>query len=104
MSSTWAELTSGGWRCMCCGEERPYDCIDVAYRPLSGMEDRFPDTRVNVSHCNDRPECTARALDPGPWIFGRGVSQSQDVGASGQDDTERTGDPDDRPRREPGSR
>jgi hypothetical protein len=55
------------WTCMVCGDERPDAAISVAHRPLRGLEDRFPDARVNVRYCNDRPTCAAAAHAEGPW-------------------------------------
>lgn len=55
------------WTCMVCGDERPDAQIGVAYRPLRGMEDGFPGTRVNVRYCTDRPACAATAHAEGPW-------------------------------------
>lgn len=53
---------------MVCGEERPDSAISVAHRPVRGLEDRFPaGARFNVRYCNDRPDCTARAHEEGPW-------------------------------------
>ena len=55
------------WRCDICKEERPDDKIDVAYRPLRGLEDQFPDARFNLKYCNDKTDCKARAHGPGSW-------------------------------------
>lgn len=55
------------WTCMVCGLERPDRFIDVAYRPIKGIEDQFPEARWNVRFCNDNYECIAVAHGPGPW-------------------------------------
>lgn len=55
------------WTCHICKRERPDAAIDVAYRPLRGMEDRFPDVRFNLRFCNDTTDCIARAHGTGPW-------------------------------------
>lgn len=58
------------WRCMVCkATDRPFHAISVAYRPPPA---KYADvlTRVNVSYCNDRPECVAVATAPGPWPLG----------------------------------
>lgn len=56
------------WRCAVCGDRRPDDKINVAYRPLAGLEHMFPETRSNIGHCNDRPECIDWAHREGPWV------------------------------------
>lgn len=55
------------WICDVCKSERPDDKIDVAYRPLRGMESMFPNARFNLKYCNDNYECIAEAHGPGPW-------------------------------------
>jgi hypothetical protein len=55
------------WRCDICHRERLDAFIDVAHRPLRGLEDGFPDTRFNLKFCNDSPDRIAKAHDPGPW-------------------------------------
>lgn len=54
------------WDCMVCHEERPERFISVQHRPMKGMEEGFPDTRVNVRFCNDRVGCVQ-----GAWANGR---------------------------------
>lgn len=60
----FADMT---WTCMVCKDERPDAAISVAHRPLAGLENAFPGTRLNLRYCNDRPACIAEALEPGPW-------------------------------------
>lgn len=55
------------WPCGVCGAVRPDNKIDVAYRPLRGLEADFPDTRFNLKYCNDNYDCIAEAHGPGPW-------------------------------------
>ena len=55
------------WTCMVCKKERPDAKIEVAYRPMRGLENLFPETRVNVRYCNDNLDCIATAHGPGPW-------------------------------------
>ena len=55
------------WTCMICGDERPDAAIDVKHRPIAGMENMFPDARLNLRYCNDRPDCIAEAHETGPW-------------------------------------
>lgn len=64
MSLDMSKMT---WRCDICRQERPDNKIDVAYRPLRGLEDAFPDTRFNLKFCNDNYDCIAQAHGPGPW-------------------------------------
>jgi hypothetical protein len=53
---------------MVCGRERPDAAISVAYRPIRGLEDRFPDgARWNVRYCADDLSCSVFAHDEGPW-------------------------------------
>ena len=52
---------------MVCGIERPDDKISVAHRPIPGMEDSFPGTRVNVKYCNDNQPCIDDATSDTPW-------------------------------------
>jgi hypothetical protein len=71
------DFDSMTWTCMVCGDERPDAVISVAYRPIPGLEDRFPEgARVNVRFCNDRPDCAATAHGEGPWV---GVARSRPV-------------------------
>lgn len=63
------------WTCMICKEERPDNMIQVAYRPVAGMEDQFPHTRFNVRYCKDRIGCAAEAIASGPW---KGSNSSSD--------------------------
>lgn len=49
------------WRTHCCKEDRPDRVVGVAHVPLTGMEDRFPDTRMNYRYCTDRPACREQA-------------------------------------------
>lgn len=60
------------WTCMVCGDERPDSAISVAYRPtpFPELQERAPDSRVNVRYCNDRPECAGTATTEGPWPLG----------------------------------
>jgi hypothetical protein len=55
------------WTCMLCKRERPDAAISVVHRPLTGLEDMFPDARMNLRYCNDDPDCIAEAHAPGPW-------------------------------------
>jgi hypothetical protein len=55
------------WTCMICGAERLDGKIDVAYRPIKGLENQFPQARMNVRYCNDNYDCIAQAHGPGPW-------------------------------------
>ena len=62
------DMASMTWTCMVCGAERPDARISVAYRPIRGLEDRFPDgARWNVRYCNDRPDCVVAATAEGVW-------------------------------------
>lgn len=61
------DFSSMTWTCMICKADRPDAQISVAYRPLAGMEDMFPEARANVRFCNDNPDCIAEANAPGPW-------------------------------------
>ena len=49
------------WTTHCCRQERPDRFVSVAHVPLRGFEHSFPETRMNYKHCNDRPECEAKA-------------------------------------------
>lgn len=62
-------MTALDFAAMTWTEERPEAKISVAHRPLRGMEDQFPGTRVNVRYCNDRPACAAIAHEEGPWTW-----------------------------------
>lgn len=55
------------WDCMACGEERPDRFISVHHRPIKGLEDKFPETRVNVRFCNDRVACQEQAWTADRW-------------------------------------
>jgi len=60
------------WRCMVCKRtDRPFDAISVAYRPPPA-EYAGVMPHINVSYCNDRPECVAVATAAGPWPLGAG--------------------------------
>jgi hypothetical protein len=54
------------WTCMVCGDWRPDEAISVAHRELTHQLRGQP-LPFNVRHCNDRAECVAYALAPGPW-------------------------------------
>lgn len=55
------------WDCMVCGRTRPDAAISVTHRRLAVMPDAFPDTRVNVRHCNDDPSCISLAAVASRW-------------------------------------
>jgi hypothetical protein len=67
------DFASMTWTCMVCGDERPDAQIGVAHRPIpghifrTGQPPSFPDARVNVRYCLDRPVCVAEATADGPW-------------------------------------
>jgi len=82
MGSQLAGLT---WHCMVCGDERPDEAISVYHLPIPGMEDQFPGTRTNVRYCNDRPNCTARAVhynDPEEQAERRRIADQQRMAAT----------------------
>lgn len=60
----WDKVT---WTCDICRKVRPDRFIDVAYRPITGMEEHFPKARFNLKFCNDSVECKAQAHGTGPW-------------------------------------
>ncbi len=67
------------WRWMVCKRtDRPYNAISVAYRPpppeYTGV---MP--HINVSYCNDRPECVAVATAAGPWPLGASDPPTDDA-------------------------
>jgi hypothetical protein len=49
------------WSCMICRRTRPDRAISVTYRPIQGLEEMFPDSRINVRHCNDNSDCVKAA-------------------------------------------
>jgi hypothetical protein len=61
------DFESMTWSCMVCKDERPDAAISVVHRPVAGMEDMFPDARLNLRFCNDRPGCIETAHQPGPF-------------------------------------
>jgi hypothetical protein len=70
------------WRCMVCkAHDRPFDAISVAHRPpppqYAGVL-----TRINVSYCNDRPECVAVATAAGPWPLGEATDGTNRIVAT----------------------
>lgn len=60
------------WVCQVCDDRRPDSAISVAHRPLRGREAYFPQVRLHVKYCNDRPECIAVATAEGSWPPERG--------------------------------
>jgi hypothetical protein len=72
------------WTCMVCGEDRPDAQISVAYHRVAGLEQMFPDTRVNVRYCSDRPDCMGKAAssnsvwNPGQLGGGQNADGDQD--------------------------
>jgi hypothetical protein len=68
---TTLDFNAMTWTCMVCSDERPDALISVAHRPIPNLESMFPDARVNVRYCNDRPECAGVAHAPGPWSGGK---------------------------------
>lgn len=56
-----------GWRCMVCGDtDRPFDKIFVVRRPPPADWAKII-PHINVSYCNDRPDCVTVAMAEGPW-------------------------------------
>ncbi len=68
------DLASMTWTCMVCHDERPDARINVAHRPIPGMEARFPDAETRVRYCNDRVACVATATADGPWPLAGSVA------------------------------
>jgi hypothetical protein len=67
------------WRCMVCKRaDRPFDAISVAYRPPP-LEYAGVMPHINVSYCNDRPECVAVATAAGPWPLGANEAPADDA-------------------------